>query len=246
MDLTVCILIYGDYPDLAQRALSTLLGSIPANTEVRVGLNEVSDATLDVVADRLDITLEDLLDAALGGTVVSSNGRTVRVYRHVENAFKYPVMREMFYQPPLQTEWMLWLDDDTWFQRTDWLDQFHAIINRAGALYAGEEWLFPFPPSYQRAVQKAAWYTGRAPRLNRKGEPHIAFFTGGFFFLAKRALYMLAWPDRRLKHNGGDTLLGEACYQAGIPRVKLPTKAAGVMVNAAKRRGYSEKAHITE
>jgi hypothetical protein len=46
------------------------------------------------------------------------------------------------------------------------------------------------------------------------------------------------WPDPRIKHNGGDVMLGEALRQMGyvIQQVKID----GVAISDHKRRGYSE------
>jgi hypothetical protein len=48
----------------------------------------------------------------------------------------------------------------------------------------------------------------------------------------------LDWPDPRLNHNGGDTLLGEAIRQQQLPRHAFHY---GVKINKYKRRGFREK-----
>jgi hypothetical protein len=67
--------------------------------------------------------------------------------------------------------------------------------------------------------------------------PGITFATGGYWWLRTDVIRQLDWPDERLSHNGGDTLLGEAIRQQGWPFHK---NNYGVKVNAAPRRGLHE------
>ena len=69
-------------------------------------------------------------------------------------------------------------------------------------------------------------------------KPGVSFMTGGYVWLRTDIMRQLDWPDERLNHNGGDTLLGEAIRQQGLPRHHFDY---GVAVNKAKRRGLSER-----
>lgn len=240
--LTICALYYGDYPGLAERSIRSTLSSVPPDTELRIGLNAVSEATLDVLAEHLGLNDRVCLQKP-GQSELTLPGRVVRVYYHADNARKYPVMREMFHEPALDTPWVLWLDDDTWFQQAGWLSPVQQVLEQSGAAYAGEEWFIHYKPDNVQAISEAPWFRGKPPMLIKK-KPGILFYTGGFVFLRKEVINKLGWPDARLLHNGGDTLLGEACYQNGIPKVKLSTKQLGIRVNDAKRRGFSERPFV--
>ena len=73
---TICCLLYGDYPKLAERLLSSLWRPAWVNTfELRVGLNNVSDATRAVV-DRY---------------------HEIIVVEGEAPYYKYPTMRKLFY-----------------------------------------------------------------------------------------------------------------------------------------------------
>ena len=86
-------------------------------------------------------------------------------------------------------------------------------------------------------MKEASWYGGK-PFQRRSGRERIVFVTGGFWAISKEATDRLDWPDPRIKHNGGDVMLGEALHQQDIQikQVIIP----GVHISDADRRGYSE------
>ena len=109
--LTVCVLCYGPHTELARKCLGSLFASIPADRlDVRVATNQVPQATIDYLRT-LPIT---------------------KLYINSENRHKYPVMREMLYDEkrPIETNYFMWLDDDTWVVKPQWIDDLcQTIIN---------------------------------------------------------------------------------------------------------------------
>ena len=102
--------------------------------------------------------------------------------------------------------------------------------------YVGQPWFVHHLPGQWEFMQRATWFKGRPSELIL-GKPGVNFATGSYWWLRADVQTSIDWPDVRLGHNGGDTLLGEAIYQNGLPFHKCDY---GVKVNAGKRRGYSE------
>ena len=108
--------------------------------------------------------------------------------------------------------------------------------------YVGQPWFVHNLPGQLEFIQQASWYKGLPPQMcptKKKGvmRPGIWFAQGAYWLLRTDVLRLLHWPDPRLKHNGGDTLLGEAVRQQGLP---FHRRHYGVVINNAPRRGYHE------
>ena len=237
--LTVCVLCYGPHTDLAQRCLSSLLLSLPADRiDLRIGANDVAPATMDYL-QRLPVT---------------------KIYSEGGNRHKYPRMREMFWDEscPITTNYTVWLDDDTWVLDPRWASNLgQTIVAQAPAGFGmfGDVMSHDLtrytrnggrPDHWFRA---ADWYSGRNLRL-RSGQAEVPsgsvidFAVGWCWAIATAAIRAANVPDVRLNHNGGDITIGEQLHQAGIgiqswnrgkSLIACPTRENG------GRRGYSEK-----
>ncbi|HEY0549683.1 MAG TPA: hypothetical protein VGF13_08780, partial [Verrucomicrobiae bacterium] len=106
LPLTICLLAYGAHADLAERCLASVYGTTdPSLFQLRAGLNEVEAKTrklFDHYAEKFG---------------------NVQLFIEPRNTFKSPLMRRLFQQPPISTEWTIWCDDDTHFTRCDWLQR---------------------------------------------------------------------------------------------------------------------------
>lgn len=219
-DVVVCALLYGDYPELHNRLLGSMLTAIPRDTQVRFWCNQVCQPTYDVISK------------------MPSNYKVHRMCS--KNTPKYQAMRDMF--DPIKKgpwKWVCWLDDDSWFVKQDWFSKTAEYIDRRqveNVCYLGQKWFVHYLQGQTSFVGQAPWYQGRAPAII-KGKLGVEFHTGGYWWLRTDLLKRLDWPDPRLSHNGGDTLLGSAMWQLQLP---LHHFDYGVKVNDAKRRGLSE------
>lgn len=236
--LTVCLLCYGPYTDLAKRCLDGILETLPRDRiDLRIGTNEAAAATVEYLkAQRPD-----------------------RLYIHAENAKKYPVMREMFWDPaaPLRTRYLVWFDDDTWIVDPLWASRLCETIvanHKQGCRLYGAK-LFHDLSIYtrkgqqpQRWFQQASWYRGASFRV--RGSERVApngscldFVSGWFWALGTDAIRAAGIPDERLNHNGGDITIGAQVTQAGF-RIKEFNKGKTLVACPPKdhggRRGYSE------
>lgn len=248
LDCTLLALCYGDYPDLHARCVSSLLATTPDTVPLRLWLNEVGKASLASLSAVLGADVPDPAGMQ-GGVGLSCRGREVRLYsRGNANSLKYPAMREMLRDPAVSTEWVCWVDDDTWFSPgSPWWSVAGKLAPDCD--YMGEQWVAAHDASRQTFVKGQPWYAGvdvRVPWRGGQTVPGSVFFTGGLWFARTANLLKWDWPPTSLRHNGGDTLLGDLASQQKWRRKPIPTerdarhRGSGVHVNNAKRRGYSE------
>jgi len=219
--VTICVLLYGDFPALSQRCLQSIYQTVdPSLFELRLGLNAVS------------ARVRRLLDH-----YIVSKGN-VRLYEETANIYKYPLMRKMFYKPGLDSRWVIWFDDDSHAVSGNWLAGLDKFVTaNPGAKMVGKKYFYHLTPGQLTWIKEAKWYKGK-PQRTRRGMPKTDFLTGGWWAMRTSAVKRLHWPDPRISHNGGDVMLGEACYQNDI---MIQQFYNGVRISDYVRRGASQK-----
>lgn len=239
---TVLVLLYGDHTNLHRKCLTAIKDSIPATTPLRIGLNDVCEATCTwLEGGYLDPQM------LVPGTLAAGNvmrgieqGRILYYSTQNENLKKYPMMQRMLWEDPIKTPWAVWFDDDTIVaQDSPWWLELEKMAKVKSNMYLGEPWWVHYLPGQWDFIKGRSWFKGKEPQLVR-GKPGIGFHTGGFVAIRTKILKALQWPDESLLHNGGDTLLSEAVRQMGGKINKFPTKKLGLHVNSQPRRGYRE------
>ncbi|TXH12277.1 MAG: hypothetical protein E6R03_13230 [Hyphomicrobiaceae bacterium] len=230
---TACMLFYGpeEYHDLHRRCLESFLNTTPRERiDLRVGSNALNRKSLDLIQRYVD------------------TGVITKHYRHDTNAWKYPVMREMFYDPahPITTKWILWFDDDSICDRTPaWLNTLvhHIVQNhqRDNAHMFGAPFVWTLQAGQKEWFERRPWYRGKPWRL-QNGIPSpngnkILFCTGGFWALTTEAMRACNIPDPDIGHNGGDVCIGEQLYQGGFRMKSWNAKKQFVNTSSVKRRG---------
>lgn len=229
-DFTICVLLYGDYLELAERCLRSIASTIrPGDLNLRVGMNACSAATKEWV--RSWVPDECIWDSS-------------------ENIHKYPMMRRMVHgDRPIETPYTMWFDDDSYLDGFSlgsvagggyWLGQVEqAMVNSdmIGAVY-GIRW-----NGQQREwVKDQPWYAGKDPA----SRTNIRFATGGWWTIRTELLRGWDYPWPELDHRGGDVMLGELLHQQGL---RLNHFNTGVRINAdskgreskAPRRGFDSR-----
>lgn len=225
---TACVLLYGDYPQLATRCLNDRLIALTDTVELRVAMNQCSDATKRVV--------QPLVDA----------GKIHRLYDSPENRLKYPVIREMLYgENPISTPYMMWFDDDSYLKDNGqtphaWLSQVAAKMEHAQMI--GSKYSLHLGGNQHEWVKAQSWY-----RENPAVTPRfkVYFATGGWWTVHVAMMRKYDWPIPELKHRGGDSMLGLLMQQQGLA---LAHFRDGVGINAdmdgkesaSPRRGHDE------
>lgn len=219
--VTVCVLVYGDHPDLAGRFFERLVRHTPMElVRTRIGMNAVGAATRRIV----DSFVEDH-----PGTWVVDSG---------ENLFKNRMMRRLFHERPLETRWAIWFDDDSFVRRDDWLQSLAMRIEGSpGSSMLGRPAMVAPDRRVLRFVESAAWFRGK-PFLrigeDGGGSEWFTFVEGGFWAVRSDAVRMLDWPDPRLIHYLDDFIMGEALRQNDLTMVP---HWSGVEISASPRRG---------
>lgn len=216
---TVCVLLYGDYPDLARRCLSGIV-QLPAGedwvgdgvhvAEIRVACNEVSSRT--------EAVLQEFL--AAGGH------HRWHVIRQ-GNVYKYPAMRRLFYEAPnsISTPYVMWFDDDSYLTTPTalWLGMLTQAMNQTDI--AGTLARCALRGGQHRWIAAQPWYTGQPVAPARL----VYFPLGGWWCVRYSALERYRWPPAELQHCGGDVMMGEYARQQGLRVLRFTD---GVAVNA--------------
>ena len=224
MSTTVCCLLYGDYPKLAYRCLKPISELYHKGTEVRLACNEVSDATSKVISDLFADSLKYL--------------------KYNPQIYKYPAMRELFKLKPLNTDYVMWFDDDSYITNSDpvkWLYDVETFMKNTGADMAGSLYqVYSTPRQIEWRRLHCPWFK------QNKASNKTKFATGGWWIIKAGIINKYNWPHTDLKHRGGDVLLGELMLHESL---KLVNYKSGIAINAdesgkesaSKRRGYDEK-----
>jgi len=249
---TICCLFYGNHPDLAERLLKSLdRAAWFPHIDIRVGMNNVSDGTRQLVhdaANRMPIT-----DVYVGNSPY----------------YKYPLMRRMFFDhadatlndpfdncssrwahPMIMSPYTMWFDDDSWVLPTaltcsnslgesSWLKRVAQKLQTHEMI--GAPYFKHLRGMQHQFIEDQPWYNGQPVKHRQK----ISFITGGWWTIHTRILMQHDWPPDNFEHNGGDVLLGELCRQHNYRLGKFTT---GLAINAdasekcssAKRRGFSQ------
>lgn len=220
--VTVCALFYGPHPDLCRRFLTSLYRFTPVGSfTLRVGLNSACAETAELV------------EAA------SRQHQNIYVQAESKNIFKSPLMAKLFALRPIETDWVIWFDDDSYPYRNDWLTGLGLKIESQPAVDVwGDIFHIVGDKEAVRFVQTAAWFRGNPfrqerPLGERNERPVFTFATGGFWAAKTTVLQALRWPDARLIHRGEDFFFGEALRQNGFT---IGQYKSGVRINQAERR----------
>lgn len=217
---TICVLLYGDYLELAKRCIGSIHRRIANQPcELRIGLNAVGEATSHWIKREL------------------AHYPNIRVYASEENIFKYPMMRRLFFEDPITTPWVIWFDDDSHVCDDNWLPDTARFLAAEQHDCIGKPYFMCLKPGQLRWIAEATWYRGRPQRMHKGLTPKSNFVTGGYWLIRSEILRELDWPDRRLQNNGGDVMLGEALHQHGYSISKF---WSGVEISDHPRRGASQ------
>jgi GT2 family glycosyltransferase len=226
LQVTICVICFGHHPRLAQRFLSNLYRYTRADQFLlRIGLNAACEETVELVR----------AEAREHGNIW--------IHSEPQNIFKSPLMARLFALQPIETDWVIWFDDDSFPYRHDWLPglrlrmETQPDVDVWGNLFftEGDEAVVQF-------IRTASWFRGKPFNyLKPSGEksecPLLSFVEGGFWAAKADVLKALQWPDPRLVQNGEDYVFGEALRQNGF---RLGRFKSGLRINQAERRCPSD------
>ncbi len=220
--ITICVAFFGQHPDLCRRFLTHLYRFTPAASfSLRVGLNAVCPETLDLVQS------------------AARQFGNIWIHSEPHNIYKSPLMAKLFSERPIESEWIVWFDDDSYPYRSDWLPGLKLKIQSQPEI---DVWGNPFFTDADDAainfIQSAAWYRGKPfDHVQPNGEwnerPILTFVEGGFWAAKTKVLQALHWPDPRLVQNEDDYIFGEALRQNGY---RIGKYKSGIRISQAERR----------
>ncbi len=218
---TVCVLGYADYNWHFTRCLTPIYRRLPVTHigEIRIGLNDPSDilAKLAGIYETVTPTLT---------SVIAAHGSPA----------KYPMMRRLLYERPIETEFVMWFDDDS-FIRDDAAKDFFGDVREfmQDKDLIGSSYSIRLRQGQAAWIKAQPWYTGKqAPNVDVPGV--VNFFTGGWWVARTAKLIEWDYPWPTLHHNGGDVMLGQLAYQQGWRTAKYNT---GVAINADRQGNES-------
>lgn len=218
---TVCVLLYGDYPKLAERVLRPFTRpEFHPFFDLRVGANAISDATR-----------EHLMMPGLPSYLL---------YNDEGITTKYPRMRQMFHN--MKTPYAMWFDDDSWIHDNapaDWFTRIQQAL-ADGTDMLGSIWKMSLIGGQRAFIQAQPWYNGKVIPQS------IPFITGGWWAINADIIRKHDWPMPQLNHRGGDVMLGHLMHQQGYritnfqKFVSINADDTGVC-SSSPRRGFDEK-----
>jgi Fe-S-cluster containining protein len=159
------------------------------------------------------------------------------VVRSEVNLYKCPMMRKLLWDKPIETEWVIWFDDDTHILSDIWWAGLWRHLSQHAAEAVGELRWWSWKPNHWEFVKESQWFRGVAPQRRRRyGRPGISFMTGAYWVIKTVCLRELDWPDlrlvqKRIRHE--DKYLSEALRQQGW---KLLNYARDIKTNDAPTR----------
>jgi len=233
---TVFVLLYGDFTPLAMRCIESIIkyAEEVCPEYIRVGVNEGCAETYDYLS--LLVREGRLLDC--------------NIYWSKQNAHKYPLMRQMFYDSdnPIETEYVMWFDDDSFIREnpaSGFMRQLEGSFSRCGhgierPDMLGGVYTMQITKKQIEWIKAQPW---RTPHLEPSNP--MRFATGGWWAARMDMLRALDYPWKCLDHRGGDVMLGAAIEQKSYV---LRNYRHGVAINAdlqgreskSDRRGFDQ------
>ncbi len=226
---TLCVLTYGDYLVYFRRCLESLLSHTPAEAiELRLGFNAAPASfhyALGLLAPERSVPHRALLPGEVERfRWHTAAGNSACAWQSAANLYKEPMARYLFHELPLESEYVIWFDDDS-FVDAGWWEALLPLM-RQRVDYIGQQWWVDYLPGQRQMIQAQPWYRG-VPFEVRNGKSGVHFMTGGFLAIRTACLLEANFPDtagrwkgRPLQQYGGDTLLGEIARQLGWKRAR--------------------------
>lgn len=222
----VCILLYGDHPELASRCLRSLArpGFKEQVARIQIGLNNVSDQSRTIACEW-------------------AHNCGVPVTFHQPDwcgrpALKYPLMRSMLRDNPQDGRTVMWFDDDSYVAA----DGFWTAAAEMSAQHSvlGQLMRREMNANQWQWIQTQWWCDKSLPFRNQ-----FVFPQGAWLAVSRELLQRCDWPLNQLRHCGGDAMFGEMLRHL---RVEICPWRIGVRINAdasgrdstSQRRGYTE------
>jgi len=210
----ILICAYGDYPELIQRCISSILEHGSLNSKIHVGLNDGSTRTKQY--------LRNLLDENKICTLVESN-----INLHKDHMMR--ILTDLVDSP-----YLIWFDDDSYVNEKDWDVQLVKQIFETQTDVLGFPHVVGYNAQYLEFLKTRSWYSNKI----REPDPNVCHFpVGGVWVTKCEYLRKHNYPDRKMIKWSGDMLVGDLLHQTGGSWTTLIGWDSIFKVNKSERRG---------
>lgn len=212
-DVCICVLFYGaedKHFKLAQRVLNGPMRCLAKrNIEFRFGCNAVGAATTDYLV-----------------TQVAEHFHRTVLFHSPENIMKYPMMRRMFYEPPIRAPITMWFDHDSYLDPEDenidsWFDRVVKQVN--GCNLIGSVQRAKLPDAQLEWAARQPWFNAE------QDNTYLPYVIGGWWAIKTELLRQFDFPSPDFQQKNGDRVLGAAFKHQKIPFCHF---RFGVRINA--------------
>lgn len=189
----VCVLFYGaedKHFKLAQRVLNEPMRELAKqNVEFRFGCNAVGPSTTRFLVQQ-----------------IADYFHTATVFHSTENLMKYPMMRRMFYTPPIRAPITMWFDHDSYLAPHDdahnWLKR--TMKHVSGCNLVGSVERAKLLDDQLQWIEQQPWFN---PACDKTYLPYVI---GGWWAIKTELLRVFDFPPIDFKQKHGDRILGAA------------------------------------
>ena len=192
-DVCICVLFYGAedrHFKLAQRVLNEHMRCLAKqNVEFRFGCNAVGADTTTFLHEQ-----------------IAAHFPSARLFYSVENIMKYPIMRQMFHNPPITAPITVWFDHDSYLDLAssaeDWLNdipRYLSCCDMLGSIQRGK-----LSDAQRTWIAEQPWFNSTC----NKTLTYMTYAVGGWWAIKTDLLTRFNWPANDLKQKNGDIILG--------------------------------------
>jgi hypothetical protein len=235
--ITILVLCYGDHFNLAERCLSSIINNFDKNKYIlRVGLNKVCDQTRNYVQ-----SLKEVDD----------------IFISKKNIHKVGMWRRMV--KDIETEWVMWFDDDSHVIEKNALEKRFELINSKNFDMAGHVYFLNGEyDHYKKYIKDQNWYKNKPipcgvldydNNFNLNGDEKRWFFiTGGNWIIKSKLLEKFDYPcvylskaniqNSAIPNDGDDILICEILRQNDYKLLDIGE--LGIKINDFNRRGIND------
>lgn len=198
-DVCICVLFYGaeeKHFKLAQRVLNEPMQRLAKrNIEFRFGCNAVGADTTSF----LQRQIAEHFHAAI-------------LFHSAPNIMKYPMMRQMLYEPPISAPVTMWFDHDSYLEpEGDINDWFDRVLNQVyGCNLLGSMQKAKLTPAQLSWATQQPWFDAN------RSNTYLSYPIGGWWAIQTKFLTQLNWPSADFQQKGGDVILGAAFKHQNI------------------------------
>jgi hypothetical protein len=196
----ICVLFYGaedKHFKLAQRVINEPLRQLARpDVEFRFGCNAVGQDTTRFLIQQ-----------------VADHFHSATVFHSAKNLMKYPMMRRMFYTPPIRAPITMWFDHDSYLDpdidANAWFDRVVKHVN--GCNLVGSVERAKIPDEQLKWMAQQPWFDETYTKT------YLPYVIGGWWAIKTELLNRFDFPPPDLQQKYGERILSAAFKHQNIP-----------------------------